>query len=145
MTYLIDTNIVSEICKGKRGSPSVRRWWSDVDDDDLFLSVLNLGEIRRGIESVRPRDAKQAHALEQWLVAVIEAFAGRVLPIDQAICDEWGRMNAIRSYPVIDSLLAATAKVHKLTLVTRNVMDVLDTGAELLNPFEQDERIKNGD
>jgi hypothetical protein len=135
MSYLIDTNIIAEVCKGSRCHPQVARWWASIADDELFLSVLVLGEIRKGIELVRPRDSAKALALEQWLGAVVTAFAGRILPVDQAIADEWGRMNAPRSRPTIDSLLAATAKVYDLTLATRNVADVQNAGARVLNPF----------
>lgn len=78
----------------------------------------------------------RAHALETWLLAVREAFAERVLAVDQSVTDEWGRMTAARSVPSIDALLAATAKVHRMTLVTRNLPDVIGLGADLLNPFE---------
>lgn len=104
-------------------------------DDELFLSVLVLGKIRKGIELARPRDAAKSLALEQWLGSVVAAFAGRILPVDQAVADEWGRMNAPRSRPTIDSFLAATAKAYDLTLATRNVADVHNTGARVLNPF----------
>jgi predicted nucleic acid-binding protein len=135
MSYLIDTNIIAEVRKGSRCHPQVARWWAGVTDDELFLSVLVLGEIRKGIELVRPHDSAKALALEQWLGSVIAAFVGRILPVDQAVADEWGRMNAPRSRPTIDSFLAATAKVYDLTLATRNVADVQNAGARVLNPF----------
>lgn len=135
MSYLIDTNIIAEVRKGDRCHPRVAHWWASIADDELFLSVLVLGEIRKGIELVRPRDPAKATALERWLNTVAAAFTGRILPVDQAIADEWGRMNAPHSLPTIDSLLAATAKVHDLTLATRNVVDVRNTGARIVNPF----------
>jgi predicted nucleic acid-binding protein len=135
MSYLIDTNIIVEVRKGNRCHPQVARWWASIADDELFLSVLVLGEIRKGIELARPRDPLKAVALEQWLDTVTLAFAGRILPIDQVVADEWGRLNAPHARPTIDSLLAATAKVYDLTLVTRNVADVQNTGARILNPF----------
>ena len=94
-----------------------------------------LGEIRKGIERTRPRDPIQARALEKWLAAVNKAFGDRILLIDAAIAEEWGRMNATRPLPVIDGLLAATAKSHGLTLVTRDVRDVEGLGVKILNPF----------
>ena len=89
---------------------------------------------------MRGKDPRQAEALESWLRAVYKAFEGRILGIDSAVAEEWGHMNARRSFPVLDGLLAATAKVHGLTLVTRNVEDVADSGAPLPNPFAADPR-----
>ena len=136
MNYLIDTNIISEVRKGDRCDPRVAVWYASIDDADIYLSVLVLGEIRKGVERARPNDPARARALETWLSAVRESFADRVLPIDPAIADEWGRMSAGRPVSTVDALLAATAKVHRLTLVTRNVTDVADLGADVLNPFK---------
>jgi hypothetical protein len=133
--YLIDTNVISEVRKGARCDPRVAAWYASIDDDDLGLSVLVLGEIRKGIERARPHDQPKARALEAWLAEVEVAFASRTLGIDGAIADEWGRMSARRPLPTIDGLLAATAKVRGLTLVTRNDADVADLGARVLNPF----------
>jgi predicted nucleic acid-binding protein len=135
MSYLIDTNIIAEVRKGSRCDVQVGRWWARVADADLFLSVLVLGEIRKGIELARPRDPVKAAALERWLDAVSQAFAQRILPIDQAVADAWGRLNAPHPRPTVDSLLAATAQVYDLTLVTRNLADVKHAGINLLNPF----------
>lgn len=137
MSYLIDTNIISEVRKGARCDPHVSAWYASIDDEDLFLSTLVLGEIRKGIELARPRDTGQAVTLEHWLRQVEAAFDGRVLGIDSAVSDQWGRMSAIRTIPVIDGLLAATALVHGLTLATRNDRDVAGLGAAVLNPFEE--------
>jgi predicted nucleic acid-binding protein len=136
MSYLIDTNIIAEVRKGSRCDPHVSRWWSQVMDDELFLSVLVIGEIRKGIELARPRDPVRAANLEQWLNTLITSFAGRILPVDQWVADEWGRLNAPNPRPTVDSLLAATAKVHGLTLVTRNLADMPKTGISMINPFE---------
>ena len=136
MTYLIDTNVISEVRKGDRCDPHVAAWYAAIDDADIYLSVLVLGEIRKGVERVRPNDPARARALEAWLSAVKKSFSDRVLPVDQAVADEWGRMAAKRPVATIDALLAATAKVHRLTLVTRNVADVADLGAPVLDPFE---------
>ncbi|MSO93054.1 MAG: type II toxin-antitoxin system VapC family toxin [Rhodospirillales bacterium] len=136
MSYLIDTNVISEVRKGARCDPHVAAWYESIDDESLYLSVLVLGEIRSGVERARRRDPARAKALDTWLSDVRDAFAERVLPIDRDIADEWGRMSAQRPVPVIDSLLAATAKVHGLTLVTRNVADVAGLGADVLDPFE---------
>lgn len=136
MTWLIDTNIISEFRKGPRCHPAVAAWWAGVEDRDLFLSALTLGEIRKGIEGVRPRDPGRAAALEGWLAEVVDAFGPRVLGVDAAVAETWGRISALRSVPVVDALLAATALVHDLVLVTRNTADVEGLGVQVLNPFE---------
>ena len=136
MTFLIDTNIISEVGKGDDGDPGVSAWWNSVSEDDLWLSALVLGEIRKGLALVRDRDEFKAEALEKWLAEVISSFGDRVIPIDTAIAEEWGRMTASRSVSVIDTLLAATAKVHGLTFVTRNVADVAELNVDVLNPFD---------
>ena len=134
--FLIDTNIISEIRKGGRCNPKVAAWFREVRDEEIFLSVLVVGEIRQGIERLRPRNARQAHALEQWLEELLESFGDRVLPVDESTAQRWGRINARDTFPVIDSILAATAGVHGLTLVTRNIKDVEKSGVRCLNPFE---------
>lgn len=136
MSFLIDTNIISEVRKGASCNPGVARWWAEVAEGDLWLSSLILGEIRKGVELARRRDPDKASVLEAWLGDVVSGFGDRVLPVDAAVADEWGRMNAIRPVPVIDALLAATAKANGLTLVTRNEADVMGLGVEVLNPFE---------
>ena len=136
MNYLIDTNIISEVRKGRKCDPNVASWYEKIEDASLYLSVLVIGEIRKGIERVRPTDNAKANAIENWLVAVDKAFGERILPIDRAVADEWGRLNASRPLPVIDGLLAATAKIHRMTLVTRNAADIADLGVHILNPFE---------
>jgi predicted nucleic acid-binding protein len=135
VTYLIDTNIISEVRKGDRCDPLVSAWYASIADEDLFLSTLVLGEIRKGAELARARDPDKAAAVERWLRQVETAFAGRVLGIDNAVSDQWGRMCAIRPIPVIDGLLAATAVTNGLTLVTRNERDIAGLGATVLNPF----------
>lgn len=136
MNYLVDTNIISEVRKGAKCDANVAAWYDSIDDADIYLSVLVLGEIRKGVERARPSDPAQARALEKWLTAVAESFAERILPIDQTVADEWERMAAKRPVSTVDALLAATAKVHRMTLATRNVSDVADLGADLVNPFE---------
>jgi predicted nucleic acid-binding protein len=133
---LLDTNIISEVRKGARCHASVAAWYARVPEGDIFLSTLVIGEIRKGIERVRAIDRAKAEALERWLSAVVEGCAQRILPLDTHAAEEWGRMSAIRSVPVIDALLAATAKVNGLTLATRNVAHVQGLGAQVLNPFE---------
>ena len=134
--YLLDTNVISEVRKGARCDPNVAAWYAKVRDDELFLSVLVIGEIRQGLERLRPRDRRHASALERWLDEVVQAFGDRVLPVTEKIAQRWGRMNARRIFPVIDSLLAATADAHGLTFVTRDTADLKDSGVACLNPFD---------
>jgi toxin FitB len=135
MSYLIDTNVVSELRKGGRADPNVASWFAGLADEEVFLSALTLGEIRRGIEGIRRRDQKAAAALESWLGRVADQHQDRVLSVDRAIAEEWGRMNIPDPLPVVDGLLAATAKVLGLTLATRNIGDVERTGVDCVNPF----------
>jgi predicted nucleic acid-binding protein len=135
VNYLIDTNVISEVRKGGKCDPNVAAWWHSVDDADIYLSVLVLGEIRKGVERARSSDPAQARALEKWLTTVVESFAERILPVDQAVADEWGRMSAKRPVSTVDALLAASAKVHGMMLATRNISDVADLGADFVNPF----------
>ncbi|HXY98989.1 MAG TPA: type II toxin-antitoxin system VapC family toxin [Stellaceae bacterium] len=139
MSYLIDTNIISEVRKGDRCDPHVSAWYASIADEDLFLSALVLGEIRKGVELLRSRDPDKASALERWLGQVEAAFGSRVLGVDKVVADHWGRMSAIRPIPVIDGLLAATALANDLTLVTRNDRNIAGLGAAVLNPFWIDE------
>lgn len=113
MSYLIDTNIISELRKGGSCDTRVAAWYASVAEEELFLSTLVLGEIRKGVELARAKDPDKAAALERWLQQVKSAFGARVLGIDNAVADIWGRMSAIRPIPVIDGLLAATAVVNR--------------------------------
>jgi toxin FitB len=133
--YLLDTNVASETRKGQRIDRGVKAWLESAEDADLFLSVLVVGEIRKGVEQARPKDPVKARALEGWLAGLEQMFGDRVLPVTIAIADQWGRLSAPRPISTVDGLLAATALVHDLTLVTRNVIDVAHTGVQLLNPF----------
>lgn len=135
MSYLLDTNIISEIRKGAACNSSVAAWWAHVKPKELYLSALVLGEIRKGLEILRPRDPARAAALETWLAQVIAAFGERILPVDSHVAEYWGRLAAQYNPPIIDGLLAATAAVHDLVLVTRNTCDVDGLGVRVLDPF----------
>lgn len=135
MSYLVDTNVISELRKGRRCDPGVSSWFADVSSAEIYLSALTIGEIRKGIENIRRRDEPTAAALETWLGELLAAHSDRILPVDAVIAEKWGRFNVPDPLPVLDSLLAATASVHGLTLVTRNVKHVERTGVECLNPF----------
>ncbi|MEQ1505470.1 MAG: type II toxin-antitoxin system VapC family toxin [Myxococcota bacterium] len=135
MSWLLDTNVVSELRKGPRADPGVVRW-STGRQDDAWLSVLTVGEIRRGIESKRRVDELAARRLDAWLDGLLGAFSARILPVDVRVAEVWGRLNVPDPRPAMDTLIAATALVHGLTLVTRNVRDVVGTGVRVLNPFD---------
>ena len=135
MSFLLDTNILAELRK-PRANPGVLGWFESVEGPDLYLSVLVVGEIQQGIVRLRRRDPRQAAAHEAWLGKLRRDFADRLLPVTEEIALEWGRLNAGDPLPTVDGLLAATARVHGLTLVTRNVADVVRTEVALLNPFE---------
>lgn len=137
MSWLIDTNVLSALRKGPRADANVMRWWQGVAEHELFLSVLVLGEIRKGAEAVRGRDPVIADALGLWLSGLARSFAGRVLPVDSAVAEAWGHLSAARTLPVIDGLMAATALMHDLTLVTRNVRHVEGLGVRVLDPFAE--------
>lgn len=135
MSFLLDTNIVSEARK-PAGDANVKAWLASVRSDDLYLSVLVVGEVHRGIERLRRRDSAQAAVYEAWLATLRHDYTDRLLAVDAAVAEVWGRLNVPDPLPTIDGLLAATALVHGLTLVTRNTADVARTGVLLLNPFE---------
>lgn len=135
MNFLLDTNVISELRKGERANPDVRAWFARVAEQEIFLSVLVIGELRRGIDAVRERDSRQAGALERWLGTIVRAHGERILPVDLGVAEEWGRLSAQRSASIVDALLAATARVHGLVLATRNLKDVAWTGVPCVDPF----------
>ncbi len=136
--FLLDTNVLSELRKGRQADASVVTWFDEVADPELFTSVLVLGEIRRGIEIARGRDSKKADALDRWATGLEVQFSDRILPITHRIADRWGHLCVDQKLPDIDGLLAATALVHDLTIATRNARDFERSGAKLFNPFEAD-------
>ena len=135
MAFLLDTNVISEARKPAPDS-NVHAWLASVPEADLYLSVLVVGEIRQGIERLRRRDPMQAEPHETWLSALLHGFADRLIPVTAEVCEEWGRLNVPDPLPVIDGLMAATAKVRDWTFVTRNVADLARTNVRLLNPFD---------
>jgi predicted nucleic acid-binding protein len=135
MSYLIDTCSISELRK-PNCNPGVTLWMAGIEPNETFLSVITLGEIRRGIELHRLKNSKAAGNLERWLIGLESHYAERVLPITGAIADRWGRLSPNQPLPVSDGLIAATAWEHKLTVVTRNVADFQRSGIPTLNPFD---------
>jgi toxin FitB len=136
VTYLLDTNILSET-RRREPTPSVTDWLAATPPARLHVSVLTLGEIQQGIERTRAKgDGQQAAALEGWLRELEAGFDGRVLPVTLPVASAWGRQRQGRPIPVVDALIAATAAVHGMTVVTRNVKDFEQAGVQVLNPFE---------
>jgi len=136
MSFLLDTNVISELRKDMNCNPKVLSWMQANLDVGYFLSVMTLGEIRNGIELLRRKDAAKADSIEQWLNQIWVDYADAILPVTQEIADRWGRLNCPNTLPTTDSLIAATAIVHGLTAVTRNVDDFTRSGVTVLNPFD---------
>ena len=135
MTYLLDTNILSETRK-RKAATGVTDWIAATPPELLHVSVLTLGEIEHGIMRIRGRgDHEQALGLERWLREVELGFADRILPVTLPVASAWGRQQYSQLLPVIDGLIAATAKVNGLTVVTRNAKDFERSGVQVLNPF----------
>ena len=135
MKYLLDTNVLSEV-RRPRGDANVKRWISSMPAGDLYISVLTIGEVRRGIGLLERRDRAQAEIYEVWLTTFLRDYEDRILPVDAESAEEWGRMNVPDPISIVDGLMAATAKVRNMTFVTRNTADVARTGVRLLNPFD---------
>lgn len=135
MAFLLDTNVASELTK-RSPNPAVAAWLDSVPGPSLYISVLVVGEIRQGIERIRDRDPAKAAVFESWLARLEHGFADRIVPIDVPVAQEWGAMNAVTRLPVADGLIAATARVHGWTVVTRNVRDFEEAGVRLLDPFD---------
>lgn len=136
--YLIDTNVISEARKGSRADPGVRKFFAGVVNNrtPVFLSVITIGELRRGVELIRHRgDALQAQQLERWLRSVLADFADNILDVDADIAQLWGHLCAPSAENALDKLIAATALIHGLTVVTRNRRHFSVTAVSLLDPF----------
>ena len=136
--YLIDTNVISEARKKDKADPGVRRFFVQVEAEDtpIYLSVVTIGELRRGIELIRHRgDALQAQQLESWLQTVLTEYADCILPIDEEVAQLWGRLRVPHPEHALDKQIAATALIYSLTVVTRNQRDFEATGVRVLNPF----------
>ena len=133
--FLLDTNVVSELRKRERCAPRVNAWAQSVVPSQHFLSVLVIGELKRGATLKRRTDRAAADVLEQWIGRLTLLYGDRILPITLEIAQEWGRLSALRPIPPEDGLLAATAHVHHLTLVTRNTKNVQGLGVAVLNPW----------
>ncbi len=135
MAFLLDTNVISEL-RRPRPDPRVQKWLGGIASVDLHLSVLVTGEIRRGVELLRPREPDRAATLDAWLEGLELAYADRLLPVSASIADTWGRLSSVRPLPVTDGLMLATAKVYGLTLVSREARTFADLGVPTLSPWE---------
>ena len=135
MAWLLDTNVLSEV-RRRRPDPKVLRWFADQHEAAMFISVVSLGEIRAGIETKRLKDAAQAAAIERWFTELHLRFSHRILPVTEAIADQWGRLCPAQPLSDNDGFVAATGLVHDLTVVTRNLGDFKRSGVRLLNPWE---------
>jgi hypothetical protein len=133
--YLLDTMVLSELRKPRR-HPGVVSWLRTVRETDLFLSVVTVGEVEKGIAKQQRRDAKFATRLADWLDGVLEDYASRIVPIDVNIARRWGRLADAHGHSGADLLIAATALEHGLSVVTRNVRHFAGMGAVVLDPFE---------
>ena len=130
--YLLDTNVISELIK-KRPAPQVAPWLTG--HADCYLSVLTLGELERGVCLLRQRDSVRAGRLDDWLSRLASEYADRILNVDARVVSAWANLPFTRTLPVIDSLIAATAAAHDLTVATRNTADFEDTGVLTIDPF----------
>ncbi|KPF68079.1 plasmid stabilization protein [Bosea sp. AAP35] len=133
--YLVDTNVLSEV---RRKTPAAMSWMASVDPTAIYISVISLGEIMKGAEMQMHRDPQFSRRLLHWLDGLHEAYDNRILPITLDIAFAWGRIAAGRSRSAPDALLGATARIHDLTLVTRNVRDFWDIPIAVLNPWDPD-------
>ena len=135
MNYLVDTNVLSELRKHRRADARVVGWFRERKAEELYLSVLTIGELRHGVERVRRRDPALATTLETWLHRTAREFRHRIIGVDRAIAERWGSLGIPDPVPAVDGLIAATALERNLVVVTRNTKHIAPTGARHIDPF----------
>ncbi len=134
--YLIDTNVISEVRKGRKANRGVIDFWKAVDPDSVYISVLTIGELRSGVEKIMRRgDVSQGKMLERWLALLIEQYKDRIISFDEDCAQVWGKLMALQNQHPIDKQIAAIALIHDFRIVTRNLKDFEGTGVEIINPF----------
>ena len=137
--YLIDTNVISEIRKKNNANPGVKNFFNNVVEQEasLFISVITVGELRRGINMILHRgDIQQAHSLENWLEIILDEYSENILDFTETEAQVWGQLRVPNHENALDKQIAATALTYDLSVVTRNVDDFIGTGVKLINPFE---------
>jgi predicted nucleic acid-binding protein len=135
VSFLIDTNVLSELRKRERGHPSLHAWSVSTGWSALYTSWIAIAEIKRGVELIRRRDKPQAVVLQTWLTEVLDRLGHRILPVDQPVAEIWADLMVPNPRSPLDALIAATARAHGLTLVTRNVRDFANCGIALFDPW----------
>ena len=138
--YLVDTNVISEVRKKSKANKGVRAFFRQTIEDEIpmFISVVTVGELRRGVELIRYRgDVRQANQLEKWLHALLTEYQDHILDINQDVAQLWGRLRVPHPENALDKQVAATALIYDLTVVTRNHKDFVKTGVRVLNPFTE--------
>jgi predicted nucleic acid-binding protein len=136
--YLVDTDVISEVRKRDMGNPGVRAFFERANEEatDLYLSAVTIGELRQGVERIRHRgDKPQAQSLERWLLQVTTVYQDQILSLDEETAHVWGRLRVPNPENPLDKQIAATALIHDLVVVTRNVEHFAPTGVRVLNPF----------
>ena len=136
--FLVDTDVISEARKGERANAGVRAFFARAGQEgtDLYLSVITIGELRQGVEKIRHRgDTSQAQRLERWLLQITSAYADRILALDEEIAHVWGRLRVPNPENPLDKQIAATALIHDLVVVSRNVVHYAPTGVRATDPF----------
>jgi predicted nucleic acid-binding protein len=136
MAFLLDTNVLSELRKGRGADANVRKWIASIEEQGHYISVLSIGEIRKGIELLRSRSPEQCPTLDHWLDQIQRNYEDQILLVTEAVAEQWGRLMAVRTLPAVDGYIAATALVNGLTVVTRNTRDFEGTDVAVLNPWE---------